>query len=141
MFDVGFWELTVIAVVALIVIGPEKLPGVARTMGYWIGRARNFAASVQEDIKREVDKSEELKRLMEEQSKVKEMHQIIENTVDEVKKTVSVNAHLPHEAKPMSATPETSLPQNPEPDVKTHPESKTQSKKRDVDDSGKSTGA
>lgn len=101
MFDVGFWELTIIAVVALIVIGPEKLPSVARTMGYWIGRARSFAATVREDIKQEVDKSEELKRLIEEQAKVKEMHEIIENTVDDVKKTVSVQSQLPHQAQAM----------------------------------------
>ncbi|MEW8587286.1 MAG: twin-arginine translocase TatA/TatE family subunit, partial [Candidatus Thiodiazotropha sp.] len=40
MFDVGFWELTIIALVALIVIGPERLPKVARTAGLWLGRGR-----------------------------------------------------------------------------------------------------
>ncbi|MDH5324535.1 MAG: Sec-independent protein translocase protein TatB [Gammaproteobacteria bacterium] len=102
MFDVGFWELALIAVVALVVIGPEKLPTVARTAGYWIGRAKRFVADVQDDIRREVDKSEELKRLLEEQSKVKELHEIIENTVDETRKSVSVNAQLPpHKPEPM----------------------------------------
>lgn len=94
MFDIGFWELAVIGVVALIVIGPEKLPAVARTMGYWFGKARRFVATVQDDINREVSKTEELKRLLEEQSKIKEMHEIIEQTVDETKKSVSVGAHL-----------------------------------------------
>lgn len=94
MFDIGFWELAVIGVVALIVIGPEKLPAVARTMGYWFGKARRFVATVQDDINREVNKTEELKRLLEEQSKIKEMHEIIEQTVDETKKSVSVGAHL-----------------------------------------------
>jgi sec-independent protein translocase protein TatB len=94
MFDIGFWELAIIGVVALIVIGPEKLPAVARTMGYWFGKARRFVGTVQDDINREVSKTEELKRLLEEQSKIKEMHEIIEQTVDETKKSVSVGAQL-----------------------------------------------
>ena len=54
MFDVGFWELTIIAVVALVVIGPERLPKVARTAGHWIGRGRRFVASVKADIDKEI---------------------------------------------------------------------------------------
>jgi sec-independent protein translocase protein TatB len=99
MFDIGFWELALIGVVALIVIGPEKLPAVARTLGYWIGKGRRFVASVQDDLNREINKAEELKRLLEEQSKIKEMHEIIEHTVDETKKTVSVGAQA-HQPKP-----------------------------------------
>ena len=94
MFDIGFLELAVIGVVALIVIGPEKLPAVARTMGFWLGKARRFVSTVQDDINREVNKTGELKRLLEEQSKIKEMHEIIEQTVDETKKSVSVGAKL-----------------------------------------------
>jgi|GEM_PF-118416 len=94
MFDIGFWELAIIGVVALIVIGPDKLPAVARTVGFWFGKARRFVATVQDDINREVNKSEELKRLLEEQSKIKEMHEIIEQTVDETRKSVSVGAKL-----------------------------------------------
>ncbi|KPJ93244.1 MAG: hypothetical protein AMJ53_07740 [Gammaproteobacteria bacterium SG8_11] len=94
MFDIGFWELAIIGVVALIVIGPDKLPAVARTVGFWFGKARRFVATVQDDINREVSKTEELKRLLEEQSKIKEMHEIIEQTVDETRKSVSVGAQL-----------------------------------------------
>ena len=90
MFDIGFWELTVIGVVALLVIGPERLPGVARTMGLWAGKARRFVASVQADIGQELNRSEDLKKLLEEQTQIKEMHEIIEQSVDEVKKTVAV---------------------------------------------------
>jgi sec-independent protein translocase protein TatB len=104
MFDIGFWELAIIAVVALLVIGPEKLPGIARTAGMWFGKARRFVASVQEDINREVSKSEELQRLLEEQSKIKEMHEIIEHTVDDTRKTVSVNAQsMEHKPKALSS--------------------------------------
>ena len=106
MFDIGFWELTIIAVVALVVIGPERLPAVARTVGVWVGKGRRFVRSVQEDINREVGKSEELTKLIEEQSQLKEMHEIIEQTVDETRKTVSVGADLSstpkHEPKPFN---------------------------------------
>jgi len=90
MFDVGFWELVVIGVVALIVIGPERLPAVARTVGVWVGRARRFVGTVQEDISREINKGDELKRLLQEQTHIKEMHEIIEQTVDETRKTVAI---------------------------------------------------
>ena len=80
MFDIGFWEISVIAVVALLVIGPERLPGVARQAGMWIGRIRGFVGSVQADINQEISKSEELKRLLEEQAKIKEIHEIIETS-------------------------------------------------------------
>jgi sec-independent protein translocase protein TatB len=84
MFDVGFWELTVIAVVALLVIGPERLPKVARTAGHWIGRTRRFVASVKADIDREI-KAEELKQILEQQAqKANPLHEIIEETQDEL---------------------------------------------------------
>ena len=62
MFDVGFSELIVIALVALIVIGPERLPRVARTVGALLGRAQRYVNDVKADIQREVD-LEELKNL------------------------------------------------------------------------------
>ena len=58
MFDVGFSELIVIALVALIVIGPERLPRVARTLGALLGRAQRYVSDVKSDIQREVDLDE-----------------------------------------------------------------------------------
>ncbi|MDN5849067.1 MAG: Sec-independent protein translocase protein TatB [Nitrococcus sp.] len=55
MFDVGFWELFVIGLIALIVFGPERLPGLARTLGFWIGRARAAFYSLREEMEREVN--------------------------------------------------------------------------------------
>ncbi len=99
MFDIGIMELGLIAVVALLVIGPERLPAVARTVGFWFGKARKFVSSVQEDFNREVVKSEELKRLVEEQGKIKDVHEIIEQTIDESRKTVATGAKLTGEQK------------------------------------------
>ena len=61
MFDVGFTELFVLLVVGLIVLGPERLPKVARTLGLWVGRARAMYSNVRSDIERELE-LEELKR-------------------------------------------------------------------------------
>ncbi|MBL8515167.1 MAG: twin-arginine translocase subunit TatB [Betaproteobacteria bacterium] len=58
MFDISFWELGIVGVVALIVIGPERLPGVARTAGHMFGRFQRYVASVRSDIQREIDASE-----------------------------------------------------------------------------------
>jgi sec-independent protein translocase protein TatB len=54
MFDIGFWELVVIAVIALVVFGPEKLPQFARRAGYWIGRIRRQVNDVRSEIEREI---------------------------------------------------------------------------------------
>src|ERR1044071_8508390 len=62
MFDIGFSELLVIGIVALIVIGPEKLPRVARTVGVLAGRLQRYVADVKADINREVE-LEELRKM------------------------------------------------------------------------------
>ncbi len=58
MFDIGFSELMVIALVALIVIGPERLPRVARTLGHLAGRLQRYVSDVKADINREVELDE-----------------------------------------------------------------------------------
>lgn len=80
MFDIGFWELTTIAVIALLVIGPDKLPGVARTAGKWVGRARRFVGDVKTDIDREL-KQEELRKAIADDVGLDEIKQIM-NTDD-----------------------------------------------------------
>lgn len=63
MFDIGFTEVTLIAVIGLIVIGPERLPRVAREIGVWVGRLRRYVAQVKADIDREI-RADELKELV-----------------------------------------------------------------------------
>lgn len=58
MFDVGFSELALIAVVALVVLGPERLPEAARALGKWVGRARRMMRQMSEELEREVDVSD-----------------------------------------------------------------------------------
>lgn len=54
MFDVGFWEMAFIGVIALVVIGPERLPGVARNVGLWVGKGRRMLNEVMSDVKKEM---------------------------------------------------------------------------------------
>lgn len=85
MFDIGFFELLLIGVIALLVIGPERLPKVAHTAGLWFGRARRTVMDVKADIDREL-KAEELKRIMDEQAKSAGIHEILEETREGVDK-------------------------------------------------------
>jgi sec-independent protein translocase protein TatB len=62
MFDIGFSELLVIGVVALLVIGPERLPRVARTVGHLMGRMQRYVSDVKADINREIE-LEELRKM------------------------------------------------------------------------------
>ena len=77
MFDIGFSELLVIGVVALIVIGPERLPRVARTLGHLLGRAQRYVNDVKSDINREIQ-LDELKKL---QAEVTESARALESSV------------------------------------------------------------
>lgn len=79
MFDVGFFELLLIGVVTLLVVGPERLPKLARTAGMWLGRGRRFINSVREDIDKEV-KAAELREIVGKQQTLNPLHEIIENT-------------------------------------------------------------
>src|SRR6188768_3985193 len=78
MFDIGFSELMVIAVVALIVIGPERLPKVARTLGHLFGRMQRYVNDVKADISREME-IEELRKL---QATMQETARSIEESVN-----------------------------------------------------------
>jgi sec-independent protein translocase protein TatB len=79
MFDVGFFELLLIGIVALLVVGPERLPKVARTAGMWLGRGRRFVNSVKEDIDKEI-KADELRQILDKQKKSNPLHEIVEDT-------------------------------------------------------------
>jgi sec-independent protein translocase protein TatB len=66
MFEVGFSELCLIGLVSLLVIGPERLPKMARLAGFWLGKTRSMVASVKEEIKLELH-AEEMRQIFKEQ--------------------------------------------------------------------------
>lgn len=75
MFEVGFSELCMVALVALLVIGPERLPKVARLAGFWIGKTRNMMASVKAEIHAELQ-AEEMRQIFKEQSGLEELQEM-----------------------------------------------------------------
>ncbi len=95
MFDIAFSEILVIAVVALIVIGPEKLPKTARTLGHLFGRLQRYVSEVKADISREME-LEELKKLQQQvHSAAREIETSMHSAVSEVDSGVrSVEAEL-----------------------------------------------
>ncbi len=82
MFDIGFWELVFIAIIALLVVGPERMPRIARAAGLWLGKMRGFVSSVKQDIDRELA-AEELKAILEKQAAVKELEELIDEVSGE----------------------------------------------------------
>ncbi|MDH5570173.1 MAG: Sec-independent protein translocase protein TatB [Gammaproteobacteria bacterium] len=73
MFDVGFWEILLIMILALVVLGPERLPKAAQTVGYWIGKGRRYVEGVKAQVEQEFD-SGELKRILHNQEiQIKEL--------------------------------------------------------------------
>jgi sec-independent protein translocase protein TatB len=106
MFDVGFWELAMIAVVALLVVGPERLPKLARTAGLWLGKGRRFIGSVKADIDREM-RAEELKQILDKQAHSNPLEEIVEDTrgaVRELEEGVKAGAEAA--AKPEPGKPD-----------------------------------
>ena len=83
MFDIGFTELLMVGVVALIVIGPERLPKVARAAGHLYGRMQRYVSDVKSDISREIE-MDELKRVGQ------QFKESIESTVSDVQQQTSV---------------------------------------------------
>lgn len=131
MFDIGFSELLVIGIVALVVIGPERLPKVARTAGLLLGRLQRYVSDVKADISREMQ-LEELKKLQSDvqesarnfersiSSEVQAIEQGVSQTVDAVKadiqpsstETQDVVAAAGHlvDAKPAATLPADTTP-------------------------------
>ena len=80
MFDIGFWELMIIGLVALLVVGPERLPKLAYTAGKWLGKGRSMLSAIKSEIDKEM-KAEELKRILEKQKKqLNPLEEVIEDT-------------------------------------------------------------
>ena len=107
MFDIGFSELLVIGVVALIVIGPQKLPRVARTAGHLLGRLQRYVADVKADINREIE-LEELRKMRDSMQKAaSEMQTAVDSeltkTADELNQAVAG-------AKPAAPAPTPEVP-------------------------------
>ena len=79
MFEVGFSELVMVTLVALLVIGPEKLPKVARMAGFWLGKAKRTVEAVKQEINEEFQ-AEELRQALKKQYGADELKQLLDET-------------------------------------------------------------
>ncbi|MDH5473446.1 MAG: Sec-independent protein translocase protein TatB [Gammaproteobacteria bacterium] len=88
MFDVGFWEIALILVLALIVLGPERLPAAAKKVGYWVGKGRRYIEGVKYEVSKELD-SAELKRLLHNQGvQIEELKNKLNQDAGEMKNSM-----------------------------------------------------
>ncbi len=95
MFDIAFSELVVICVVALIVIGPEKLPKLARTLGALTGRVQKYVTQIKEEVNREA-RFAELQKLQDEiQSAATAKQEALRSDLNDIAKDIE-NAEAPH---------------------------------------------
>ncbi len=119
MFDIGFSELLVIAVVALIVIGPERLPKVARTLGHLFGRMQRYVNDVKADISREM----ELDELRKMQTSMEDAARSFQSSVSkEVSETESEFNKLAQAAQPAPDPHADEAPAMPEPAAQPSPQ-------------------
>jgi sec-independent protein translocase protein TatB len=84
MFDSGFLEMLVIGIIALLVIGPERLPGVAAKVGKFVGKMKAFVATTREDIEKEIRADELRNMLIMQKEEINELRDIVKNTQGEV---------------------------------------------------------
>ena len=107
MFEIGFSELMMVALVSLLVIGPERLPKAARLAGYWLGKTRAMIGSVKAEIQLDL-RAEEMRQLFKDESGLNEFQQLIDETNESVnsiqssitslsKDSVDLTKRPPHE--------------------------------------------
>jgi len=108
MFDIGLWELMLLFIIGLLVVGPERLPSLARTVALWINKARRMVSDVRDEVEKEL-RVEEIKRSIRQEGTVDEMQQL-------AKRINTINSDLKADvANVMDApdTPDTPRPKTP----------------------------
>lgn len=108
MFDIGFFEICLIGVIALLVIGPEKLPRVARTVGLWLGKAQGMVKTVKYEIDEQL-RAEELKQSLQQakddvKSNFSETIEDVETTFEDLQS--EIKEEPTEEIKPATVKPE-----------------------------------
>ncbi|HEU0289822.1 MAG TPA: Sec-independent protein translocase protein TatB [Burkholderiales bacterium] len=119
MFDIGFSELVVIAIVALIVIGPERLPKVARTLGHLFGRMQRYVSDVKADISREMELAELKKMQSSMEDAARSMHDSVNRGISETegelnKVAQSVQPKIDPYDNPFADPPPVAAPASPQ---------------------------
>ncbi len=113
MFDSGFLEMLVIGIIALLVIGPERLPGVAAKVGKFIGKMKAFVATTREDIEKEIRADELRNMLIMQKEEISELRDIVKSTKNELADELSethnlLEDNIPETKARIAATPDKS---------------------------------
>jgi sec-independent protein translocase protein TatB len=115
MFDIGFSEIVVIGVVALVVIGPERLPKTARTLGHLFGRLQRYVNDVKADINREMELDELRKLQREMQGAAREFEQSVTTAASDMQAGLRNVERQLNEQPPATAAPSAASAANPAP--------------------------
>lgn len=99
MFDIGFFELLLIGIVGLLVLGPERLPRAARTAGLWVGRIKRSVSTMQREITSQLEAEELRQKLAEQQKKLDEGVNQARRSVEE-----SFESRPRQDSRPSSST-------------------------------------
>ena len=110
MFDIGFSELLLVGLVALIIFGPERLPGAARTAGLWIGRLKRSFSAIKAEVEREMGADEIRRQLHNEQ--ILQMERELQQSIQPA---ATPPADTPAAPPAPEAGPTTPSPATPEP--------------------------
>jgi sec-independent protein translocase protein TatB len=116
MFDLGFTELLMIGIVALLVIGPERLPKVARTAGSWIGRLNRYVSDVKQDIDRDM-RLDELRKLQEQMRETAQKYEIMAGEMETKAKSEVNQVDKLMQAMTSTSGSERQLPRVPEAEI------------------------
>ncbi|MFZ5466137.1 MAG: Sec-independent protein translocase protein TatB [Pseudomonadota bacterium] len=84
MFDLSFWEIAVIAVVAVIVVGPERLPALAYKAGQWVTKVRRFVSNAKAEMESEFNTADLRKLLSAQEEEMQRLRRLVEDTRQEV---------------------------------------------------------
>ena len=91
MFDVGFWEVFLILILALLVIGPERLPGAARSLGRWVVKIRRYVEGVKVEVEQEFDVSELKRVLSDQRDQINDLQQQVSSSMNVAALSKAVN--------------------------------------------------
>lgn len=87
MFDIGFWELVLVGIIALVVLGPERLPGAARTLGRWVRTVKGMANQVRSELERELEAHELNESMKKAEQMGKDLPKELADTIDDMKRS------------------------------------------------------
>ena len=117
MFDIGFSELLLFGVIALIVLGPEKLPQAARTAGQWYAKLRRTISTLQSDIESELDLAETRKQMQDELAKIRQTETDMRRELAEMRGSMDKFENSQNQSLDTSYQSNTPQQQNHQPDT------------------------